>query len=302
MDLKQIEYFVRVAELGSFTNASIALDIAQPALSRQIRQLEVELRQPLLLRNGRGVSMTESGKIMLDHGLGVLHQVERIKEELSRARGGIVGRVAVGLPPSLARLLTVPLTREFKSSMPDAVLSITEGMSVVMQESLCQGRLDVVVLYDCRPSPEIEFHPLGEQPLMLVQSNTYFDESGPVTLDELADMPLVLPSRPNALRMLLEHEFSSRGREINIAVRADAISTIIDLVIAGIGVAILPSSAVQPALQAQSNLTLRPIVEPNLKASVAWAVSSRRPMTQVQKNVIELIESKIEGLLEKPAS
>ena len=69
MDLKQIEYFVRVAELGSFTRASVVLDIAQPALSRQVRLLEVELRQNLLVRNGRGATPTEAGKLLLEHCL-----------------------------------------------------------------------------------------------------------------------------------------------------------------------------------------------------------------------------------------
>ena len=73
MDLKQIEYFVRVAELGSFTRASVVLDIAQPALSRQVRLLEVELRQNLLVRNGRGATPTEAGKLLLEHGRGILH-------------------------------------------------------------------------------------------------------------------------------------------------------------------------------------------------------------------------------------
>lgn len=299
MDLKQIEYFVRVAQLGSFTSASIALNIAQPALSRQIRRLEVELRQPLLLRNGRGVSMTEAGKIMLDHGLGVLHQVDRIKEELSREREGLLGRVAVGLPPSLARLLTVPLTREFKKAMPDAVLSITEGLSMVMQESICQGRLDVAVLYDFTPTPDIDFHPLGDQSLMLVQSNLYFNDEGPVTLTDLASMPLVLPSRPNSLRMMLENEFAALDIQPEIAVRADAITTILDLVIAGVGVAILPSSAVHASMRVQSNLTLRAIDNPPLKASVGLAVSARRPMTKVQKNIVELMQHQVSEVLAK---
>ena len=85
MDLKQIEYFVRAAELGSFTRASVVLDIAQPALSRQVRLLEVELRQNLLVRNGRGATPTEAGKLLLEHGRGILHQVERAREELGLA-------------------------------------------------------------------------------------------------------------------------------------------------------------------------------------------------------------------------
>ena len=76
MDLKQLEYFVRVAEMGSFTRAAIALNVAQPALSRQVRLLEVELRQNLLKRNGRGAIPTEAGQLLLEHGRGILHQVE----------------------------------------------------------------------------------------------------------------------------------------------------------------------------------------------------------------------------------
>ena len=73
MDLKQLEYYVHVAELGSFTRAANVLNVAQPALSRQIRLLEVELRQNLLVRNGRGVTTTEAGKLLLEHGRGILH-------------------------------------------------------------------------------------------------------------------------------------------------------------------------------------------------------------------------------------
>ena len=148
MDLKQIAYFVRVAELGSFTRASIALAVAQPALSRQIRMLEVELRQNLLIRNGRGVTLTEAGRVMLEHGRGILHQVERAREDLGRARGALAGRGSVGLPPSLARLLTVPISRALHQRRPDASLSITEGLSISTQEWLQTGRLDIALMYN----------------------------------------------------------------------------------------------------------------------------------------------------------
>ena len=116
MDLKQLEYFIRVAELGSFTRAAIELDVAQPALSRQVRLLELELRQTLLVRNGRGAVPTEAGKLLLEHGRGILYQVQRAREDLGRLRGGLAGRVAVGLPSSVARVLTVPLTRSLTLS------------------------------------------------------------------------------------------------------------------------------------------------------------------------------------------
>ena len=101
MDLKQLEYFVHVAEMGSFTRAAAFLQVAQPALSRQVRTLEVELRQPLLDRNGRGVTLTEAGKRLLAHGRGILQQVERARQDLEDQRGAATGHLAVGLPPSL---------------------------------------------------------------------------------------------------------------------------------------------------------------------------------------------------------
>src|SRR3990167_6114127 len=163
MDLKQIEYFVRVAELGSFTRASVVLDIAQPALSRQVRLLEVELRQNLLVRNGRGATPTEAGKLLLEHGRGILHQVERAREELGRVRGALAGRVAIGLPPSIAKVLTVPLTRAFRQQLPQASISISEGLSAHMQEWLQTGRLDIAVLYNAMPAPDIEIAPLLDE-------------------------------------------------------------------------------------------------------------------------------------------
>src|SRR4051794_21568803 len=205
MDLKQLEYFVRVAELGSFTRAAIELDVAQPALSRQVRLLEVELRQNLLVRNGRGAVPTEAGKLLLDHGRGILHQVERAREDLGRLRGGLAGRVAVGLPSSVARVLTVPLTRSFREQLPEARLSISEGLSSGLQEGLVGGRLDIAVLYNAQPSREVDVTPLLEEDLLLVQARPpglHEDPPpGPVPLEEVARLPLVIPTRPNAIRM-----------------------------------------------------------------------------------------------------
>ncbi|NBO42702.1 MAG: LysR family transcriptional regulator, partial [Betaproteobacteria bacterium] len=169
MDLKQIEYFVRVAEMGSFTRAAIALNVAQPALSRQVRLLEVELRQTPLKRNGRGASPTEAGLLLLEHGRGILHQIERTHEALGRARSGLTGRVALGLPPSVARVLTVPLTRAFREKMPDAQLSISEGLTSAMQESLLNGRLDIALLYNMKPTSGLEVSHLVQEELWLVR-------------------------------------------------------------------------------------------------------------------------------------
>lgn len=289
MDLKQLEYFVRVAELGSFTRASIVLDIAQPALSRQIRLLEVELRQNLLIRNGRGVTTTEAGKLLLEHARGVLHQIERAREELSRIRGALAGRVAVGLPPSLSKVLTVSLTREFRKRMPEASLSIAEGLSVTMQESLINGRLDIALLYNTPPSPDIDPIPLVEEDLFLVEQSQPRGRLGPIELRELARLPLIIPGRPHSIRMLVESEMASIGLHPRIAIEVDGITSILDLVADGAGCAVLSMNAVTTSGKA-AVLTARPIVEPALRSRLALAVSARRPITGTQQSMLELME------------
>jgi LysR family nitrogen assimilation transcriptional regulator len=286
MDLKQLEYFVRVAELGSFTRASIVLDVAQPALSRQIRLLEVELRQNMLVRNGRGVTLTEAGQVLLEHSRGILHQVERTREELDRVRGALNGRVAVGLPPSLAKALTVPLTREFRKRLPEASLCIREALSVTMQESLASGRLDIALLYNATPSPDIDAKPLLEEDLFLIRKGR--KRAGkPVTLDEVAETQLIVPSRPNAIRMLIETALANVGLHPRIAMEIDGVAAILDLVADGAGSAILPMNAFATSGQ-PLQLEACPITPP-LRSRLFLAVSAQRPATMTQQSMVNLI-------------
>ena len=146
MDLRQLEYFVRVAELGSFTRASSVLRVAQPALSRQVRALEVELRQTLFERNGRGVTLTDAGRLLLAHGRGILQQVARARQELDEQRGAAAGALSIGLPPSLSRTHTAPLVEGFRARFPRATLTVLEGLSTYMLEWLQLGRIDCACL------------------------------------------------------------------------------------------------------------------------------------------------------------
>jgi LysR family nitrogen assimilation transcriptional regulator len=290
MDLKQLSYFVRVAEMGSFTRASIVLDIAQPALSRQVRLLEVELRQNLLIRNGRGITLTEAGKVLLEHSRGVLHQMERLREELSRVRGSLAGRVAVGLPPTLGRILAVPLTREFTARMPDATLAIVDGLSKTMQESLLTGQLDIALVYNALPTPGIELRPLLQDELLLVQGRLdQVAENGPVELADIADYPLIIPGRPNALRMHVETALLNISAQPRIAMEVNSVATILDLVADGVGCAILSPHAVLTAAQPE-RFTLRRIVNPGLFPLLSLATSADRPATSTQQATLDMLE------------
>ncbi len=301
MDLKQIEYFVRVAELGSFTRASTALNIAQPALSRQVRLLEVELRQNLLVRNGRGATPTEAGKLLLEHGRGILHQVERAREDLGRVRGGLAGRVAIGMPTSVSKVLAVPLNRAFRERMPDAKLSISEGLSVAMQESLTSGRLDIALLYNAQPTPELELTALLQEDLFLVQAKGTMatKDKQAISLHDLASIPLVIPSRPNALRTLLDAEMVAVNKRPTIALEIDGVAAILDLVADGAGAAVLPMNAVRTAAK-PGNYSVRAIQ--GLRSQLVLAISAQRPSTLTQRAMHELITELSIRLLSPTAS
>lgn len=305
MDLRQLEYFVRVAELGGFTRAAIALGVAQPALSRQVRLLEVELRQTLLARNGRGAVPTEAGQVLLEHARGILHQVDRAREELARLRGGLAGRVTLGLPPSVARALAVPLLQGFRQQLPDARLSITEALSTGMQEQVASGRLDIAVLYNAQPVPGLEIAPLASDALLLVRRA---EEAGhaaadaEVTLPEVARLPLVIPTRPNAIRMHIEAEMARAGCRPEVALEIDGVAAILDLVQDGAGCAILSRHALAGAAQAAA-FQACPIVTATgarLRIPLYTAVSSLRPTTGTQQAVLALVRTLAHERLDAP--
>lgn len=289
MDLKQLEYFVAVVDLGGFTRASRLLGVAQPAISRQVRGLEVELRQALLLRNGRGATPTEAGKRLLDHARSILQQVERARREVDDVKGAPVGPIVIGLPPTLALALTAPIVREFRRRHPKATVSIVEGLSVNIREWVVVGRADVGVVYNPAPSPAVEIKPLLEEPLCLVSRRTMRRTAASVRLRDLPGYPLIIPSRPHAIRTLVEARLATIGARPQVALEIDAIGAILELVAEGQGHAILSPRAVRSAEVARK-LVARPIVQPALTSSLAIVVSSQRPSTPVQHAAIALIE------------
>jgi LysR family nitrogen assimilation transcriptional regulator len=177
--------------------------------------------------------------------------VERAREELGRVRTGLTGRVALGLPPSVARVLTVPLTRAFRAKMPDAQLSISEGLSSAMQENLQNGRLDIAVLYNPSQVAGIEHTPLVQEELLLVQPRPPGLQEDPpppaISLQEVAVLPLVIPTRPNAIRMHVESEMAAIGCRPLIALEIDGVSAILDLVAGVFGAAPQATGPAHPA-------------------------------------------------------
>ena len=159
MNLRQLEYFVKVAELGSFSRASAVLGMTQPAISRQVRTLEGELKLALLHRNGRGALLTESGRRFLVHAKGILHQLDGARHAVTGSEADLAGKVVIGLPPSIGQVLTMPVVRAVRERYKNAELTIVEALSVSLQERLLAGHIDVAVLHNAAPSPLLRIEP-----------------------------------------------------------------------------------------------------------------------------------------------
>jgi len=291
VDLKQLEYFRHVAELGSFTRAASFLSVVQPALSRQVRQLEAELGQNLFDRNGRGVVLTDAGTRLLEHTRGILTQIGRARQELEDQRKGDSGHFTLGLPPSLGRSVTVPLVKAFAAQLPNARLATVEGLSAYILEWLSVGRVDCALVYNAPTAPNVDLQPLLDEQLFLISplpARAARKGRKSITLSQIADHPLIIPSRPHAMRMSVETALAAVGVKIKVAHEIECIPAIIDLVRQGHGYAVLPLNAVK-STQWASEVLVRPILAPMLKTSLSIATSAQRPQSPLLRKAIDVV-------------
>lgn len=289
VNLKQLEYFVRVAELGSFSKAARVLNIAQPALSRQVRLLETDLHFNLLTRNGRGVVLTEAGQRLFDHSIGILQLVARATEDLESARDEPTGRIVIGLPPSMGRRLTLPLVETFRRTLPKARLAIVEGLSTHLTEWIATGRVDLGLVHNPEPNPAIEATPVLDEPLGLISPKQGRSEkTNPLPLSELDSYSLILPERSHAMRKLLETQAALSGLKLKVALEVSSVQAILDLVTAGHGHAVLTQTALT-ASGRPGAFSLRPLVEPTLTSTLFIAVCAHKPVTPLGRQASRLL-------------
>jgi LysR family nitrogen assimilation transcriptional regulator len=299
MDLKKLDYFVHVAELGSFTKAAMQLSIAQSALSHQVRHLEIELKRTLLYRNGRGVTPTDDGRRLLAHARGILMQVRRARDELAETRDTMVGHVIVGIPPTMAGRLTVPLVKSFRSSFPKGTVSVVEALSASVMERILEGRIDIGLVYNPAPLPSVEIRPVHEQQLLLISpKGAEKKRSGKfVPLRELPRYPLILTSRLNANRMFIEAQLAHLGLKPQVELEIDGIASVLDLVHEGYGHAVLPRSSLIGHPFEQS-FAVRPIVKPMLRIPLSLVTSAQRPITPLAGETLSLVQKTASHVLE----
>jgi LysR family nitrogen assimilation transcriptional regulator len=218
-------------------------------------------------------------------------QVERARQEVEEARGAPVGRVVIGAPPTIAKMLASPLVHEFQARLPRATLGIVEGLTTYVHEWLLMGRVDIALLHNPIASPALTLFPLMKEHLCLIGPATREGggSNGSVRLRDLPRYPLIIPSRPHAFRMQVDERLASVALKPNVALEIDGVPGMLDLVREGHGYAVLPANRV-PA-DSRRRYSIKAIVEPRLSSTLTLAISAQRPTTPLTSHTLEFLKA-----------
>ena len=247
MELRQLRYFVRIVELGSMSRAALDLDMVQSALSQQISRLESELSTRLLQRTPRGVIPTEAGQAFFHEAQLTLRHATQAIHAAQQAR--LSGAVSMGLSPTIANVLGMPLMRAMRERYPDVRLHMVSALSGHLTSLLNARQLDLAILFDTQSARRWSVLPLLEERLFLIQSRQQpvapqITHDTPINLQQLQQVPLILPSGSHGLRSSIMASFSSAGFQSQMAMEIDSLTLLMEAVDAGMGATVQPWSAV----------------------------------------------------------
>jgi DNA-binding transcriptional LysR family regulator len=296
MNLQQLKTFVLIAELGSLSKVSDRIRIAQPALSRQMRLLQEEVGVPLLARHRLGLRLTEAGEEMLKRLSGVIRQLDQAFEDVRTLSGAASGRVALGIVPTASYVLAGQLACQVAGKFPGISLRIVEAYSVHLIEWLQRGEIDVAIMYGSDADFHMKTKPLLLDELVLVgPASSGLDAEAPVAVSALSAIPLVLPSRPNGLRLIVEGAAARAGVKLTVRFEADSFRVLNDLVEQGLGYTVLPLSAISREREAR-RLKFAPLIQPKVTRRLVLGLPPDGVASRATKTVIGLVRREIRDL------
>lgn len=298
MELSQLRTLIHVAELGSLSKAADRLHIAQPALSRQIRLLEAELGVRLFDRHGRGMTVTDHGQDVLSHASRIMAELEEIRASVSDENAPLRGHVSIGMPPTVADILSEPLVAAFRETHPDATLRIVSAYSSYLMDWMHRGEIDAAILYDPKSARSLRVQPLLEEVLFLIgPPGSGLSHDGPVDFTDLQGVPLLLPSKGHGLRAILDTCAQECHFALRVPVEADSYSTLKSLVRAGHGSTILPKAPIHRDLTA-GELCAAPLRNPVPMRRLILSLPTDRPVSRLARFAGQIIEANVARMVE----
>jgi LysR family transcriptional regulator, nitrogen assimilation regulatory protein len=293
MDVRVLRYFLAVAELGNLSRAARQVRISQPALSRQMQRLEQELGRPLLIRRGHGVTLTDAGHRLSERAQVILRQIQKAVEEVRDGGKEPSGTLTLAVPPAAGTVLVPALARRLSERFPHITLRIAAGYSSYISDWLVRGLVDLACLHDPLPQRSFEIIPLLKEEVFVVGRRELLETfDGPIGAADLVRLPLVLPSRPNASRRLLDGWAALRGLSLDVRLEVDDTSIIRALIKNGAGVSLLSRGSFQSELL-HGELLARP-----LRPRTHWPLALVVPMSEPRSALAELAAGEIRALVQ----
>jgi len=243
MELRQLRYFIRVVELGSMGRAALDLGVGTPALSQQISRLEGELSTRLLQRTTTGVLPTDAGLAFFRQAQLAIRHADAAAQAARQAR--LAGHVSIGLAPSTAGVLALPLLDAMRERYPDVRLRVVESLSGNLATMLNARQLDLAVLFETDGARRWSVLPLLEERLFVIGRRDLpgMPTGRSVRIARLASLPLVLPSGTHGLRAILDAAFARERCAPHVVLEIDGLAVLMDAVRAGLAATIQPGAA-----------------------------------------------------------
>jgi LysR family nitrogen assimilation transcriptional regulator len=306
MDTKALMIFIKLSELGSLTRASLALEITNSTISRQLAQLETQCGGRLFFRNGRGVVLTPLGECVLPHAKSILAGVDRLQRDSAGIAGVPTGLVRIGMMPALAPLLVPQMQARVAERYPRVTLSVSEGYSSQLDEMLADGSIDLALLFQYGRSTRVGRDFLAPVDSWLVGGPGVLDgHQGPMAFEAIARQPLALPPLPNNLRVTLARQAEQRGIDLNVVIEINSFMALLELLERGQCVSILPYFAIRQKLL-DGQLSGLPIAEPSIARSLMLATTSFVPASLAVREVSRILRALVleegEKMLPSPSS
>jgi LysR family transcriptional regulator, nitrogen assimilation regulatory protein len=276
MKLRHLRYFVTVVDAGSFSRAATTIHIAQPALSRQVLELEEIIGVELLHRTARGVRPTAAGEVLYREATTILRQMDKLPGIVRSAGGEVEGTVSLGMSSTLASFLSGPFMDACRAAFPKVRLRFITGDSILLKSHIDAGKIDLAVVYEDEPTPGYARQTLFRQRLYLVRREPLAENGAAVPIGRLAEIPLVLPAHPNVTRILLDRVFAEAGVAPNMVGEADVLSSMLSAVQTGIGDTVLPKGDLSDVPGYGALLPLP--IEPAIFLTAAILNSSETPL------------------------
>jgi LysR family transcriptional regulator, nitrogen assimilation regulatory protein len=299
MDIRQLRTFSCVAELGSLSKASDTLRVAQPALSRQIKLLEHELRAELFTRNGRGMVLTDAGRLLLARTSGIVRQIDQVRDEIQSSGGPPSGRVVLGLVPTVSCVLSARLARRTVDTYPGISLCIVESYSGHLTEWLHRGEMDLALIYGPSSDLHLSVQSLGRDPIVAVgPRGSGLSGKKQVDIGWLLRQRLVLPSHSHGLRALIEQAAAKKKLKLDVKLEADSFRVLTSLVEEGLGYTLLPPSSVRHEV-ASRRLEVAAIAKPSPMRELTLASPIDHPGSTAIALVSELLRSELSACREE---